>query len=54
MPTYEFECQDCKSNFSMIMSMAEHEKGKVACPACKSKNVRQIISTFITKTSRKS
>lgn len=54
MPTYEYECQDCKKKFSLITSISEHSKNKPACPKCKSKKVKQQISTFITKTSRKS
>lgn len=54
MPTYEYECRDCGKTFSLIMSMADHDKAKVTCPKCKGKKVRQVVSTFITKTSRKS
>ncbi len=56
MPTYEYECKDCKKKFSLILSIAEHgkAKAKAVCPKCKGKKVKQVISTFITKTSRKS
>lgn len=54
MPTYEYECRDCKKKFSLITSISEHDKTKASCPKCKSKNVKQVISTFIAKTSRKS
>jgi putative FmdB family regulatory protein len=54
MPTYEYECRDCNKKFSLILSISEHETGKVSCPKCKSKKVKQSISTFTTKTSRKS
>ena len=54
MPTYEFRCEDCKQVFTLVMRMVERDKGKVRCPACKKKNVKQQISTFLTKTSRKS
>jgi putative FmdB family regulatory protein len=54
MPTYEYECLDCKKKFSAIMSISEREKTKVSCPKCKGKKVKQSISTFTTKTSRKS
>ncbi len=46
MPTYEFRCEDCKRVFTLVMSMAERDKGKVSCPTCKKKNVKQQISTF--------
>ncbi|MCX5852600.1 MAG: zinc ribbon domain-containing protein [Deltaproteobacteria bacterium] len=54
MPTYEFKCEKCKKAFSMVRSISEHAKSKVACPKCKSKKVTQVISVFMAKTSRKS
>jgi putative FmdB family regulatory protein len=54
MPTYEYECRGCNKKFSVILSISEHGKTKVACPKCKGKKVKQSISTFTTKTSRKS
>ena len=54
MPTYEFRCKKCKKEFSAILSLREYEKGKVSCPKCKGKQVQQLISHFMTKTSRKS
>jgi putative FmdB family regulatory protein len=54
MPTYEFRCEDCRRVFTLVMSTAERDKGKVICPICRKKNVKQQISTFQTKTSRKS
>jgi putative FmdB family regulatory protein len=54
MPTYEYECLDCKKKFSVILSISEHEKTKVSCPKCKGKKIQQSISLFMTKTSRKS
>jgi putative FmdB family regulatory protein len=54
MPTYEYECLDCKKKFSAITTISEREKTKVSCPKCKGKKVKQSLSTFTTKTSRKS
>lgn len=54
MPTYEYRCQSCGKEFSLIMSMKEKETAKVTCPDCKSDNVVQQMSVVITKTSRKS
>lgn len=54
MPTYEYQCQNCGKKFSIISSISEHSATKVSCPKCKSKKVKQVISTFMTKTSRKS
>jgi putative FmdB family regulatory protein len=54
MPTYEYECKGCNKKFSVILSISEHEATKVSCPKCKGKRVKQSLSTFTTKTSRKS
>ncbi len=54
MPTYEYLCGKCKEEFTLIMSLREYETGKVTCPKCKSKKVKQQLTHFMTKTSRKS
>jgi putative FmdB family regulatory protein len=54
MPTYEYRCEKCGEEFTRIMSIHEHETGKVSCPKCKSEEVTQQMSGFIAKTSRKS
>ncbi len=52
MPTYEYTCEKCGNQFSLILSIREYEKEKerTRCPKCKSKRVKQIMSTFIAKT----
>jgi len=54
MPFYEFFCEKCKKQFSLKLSLTDYEKKKYTCPKCKSRKVKQQISTFQTKTSRKS
>lgn len=54
MPTYDYQCQECRRRFSVKHSIAEHGKTKVDCPKCKSRKVKQQVSLFIAKTSRKS
>ncbi len=54
MPTYEFICEKCKKPFTLVQSISEHEKKKFKCPKCKSVKVKQQITTFQTKTSKKS
>jgi putative FmdB family regulatory protein len=54
MPTYDYQCLACRKNFSVKLSIAEHGKQKMNCPKCKSRKVKQQISLFIAKTSRKS
>jgi putative FmdB family regulatory protein len=54
MPTYEYQCRECNNEFVEVLSIAEHDKEKVICPKCKSEKTFQLVSTFLTKTSRKS
>jgi len=54
MPQYEYVCKGCEKTFSLIMTLAEYDKGKVACPKCKSKKVEQKLAPFFAVTSKKS
>jgi putative FmdB family regulatory protein len=54
MPTYEYLCNQCNHEFTRIMSFKEYETGKVTCPKCNSGEVKQQMTVFISKTSRKS
>ncbi len=54
MPQYQFSCNKCKKTFSLIMTLAEYDKGNVACPKCKSKKVEQKLASFFAVTSKKS
>ena len=55
MPTYEYVCEDCKEEFTAIQSISEHAASKPVCPKCKKdEKVKQCISIFTVKTSRKS
>jgi putative FmdB family regulatory protein len=54
MPTYEFVCDNCRKAFSLTMKISAYEKKKVSCPKCKSKKVRQQLTSFQTITSKKS
>jgi putative FmdB family regulatory protein len=54
MPTYEFHCEQCENTFDLILSFAEYEKKKYSCPKCKSKNLKQQVTSFQTVTSKKS
>jgi DNA-directed RNA polymerase subunit RPC12/RpoP len=50
MPHHEFLflCQDCKRQFSKVLTVAEHEEGSIACPHCGSSKVEQPGSPFYT------
>ena len=54
MPTYSFVCKECKKSFTLAMSLAQHEKGKLACPKCKSKKVEQTYAPFFAVSAKKS
>jgi putative FmdB family regulatory protein len=53
MPTYDFKCEKCQKKFSLSMSISEYENKKFKCPKCNSVKVKQQISHFQVKTSRK-
>lgn len=54
MPTYEYLCGQCGHEFTIVISLGEYEAGKVNCPKCNSPEVKQQMTAFISKTSRKS
>ncbi len=53
MPTYDYECLECRAHFSRIETMARRST-KVKCPDCGSRKTRQLFNTFYAKTVRKS
>jgi len=54
MPVYEYYCDKCKHDVSVTLSINEHDKAEVACPRCRNKALRSLVSTFFSQTSRKS
>jgi putative FmdB family regulatory protein len=54
MPNYEVVCSACKKTFSKILTIAEHDAGKTACPHCGSQEAEQSWSAFSAVTSKKS
>ena len=54
MPVYEFKCQKCNQNFSLVITISEYEKKGFTCPKCKSDKVKRQISSFQTITTKKS
>ncbi len=54
MPTYEYLCMKCGEEFIRVMSIKEYETAKLSCPKCNSDEIKQQMSHFIPKTSRKS
>jgi putative FmdB family regulatory protein len=54
MPLYDFRCEQCGKIFALQLRLADYEKGNYQCPECKSREIKQQISTFQTRTSKKS
>ncbi|HBA55589.1 FmdB family zinc ribbon protein [Syntrophorhabdus aromaticivorans] len=55
MPTYEYNCEKCGNQFTVILTIREYEKERerMRCPKCKTKRVKQLPSIFTAKTSDK-
>lgn len=54
MPVYEYACLDCGKEFTVVLSLRDHELTHATCPECQSKAVEQLASTCQVVTSRKS
>jgi putative FmdB family regulatory protein len=54
MPLYEYWCDGCGREVSVTMSMSEREKGGVVCPQCGGRELKALVGSFFSKTSRKS
>ena len=54
MPTYTYMCKDCKKSFTLMMSLNEHDKNRIACPKCKGKKVEQQYAAFFAVSAKKS
>lgn len=53
MPTYEFTCRACGKDFSTTAPVKDLEQGRIECPECGKKDVKQQLTTFAPKTSSK-
>lgn len=54
MPHYVFVCRSCQKEFSLVLHMADLEKGGLKCPHCGSTEVDQQVAMFSAVTSKKS
>jgi putative FmdB family regulatory protein len=54
MPVYEYICSKCQKSFSVTETISQHGSRKAKCPACGSRSVEQVFSSFFAKTSKKS
>ncbi|HWZ80180.1 MAG TPA: FmdB family zinc ribbon protein, partial [Candidatus Sulfotelmatobacter sp.] len=41
VPVYDYISNDCKKSFETVLTLAEHDKERISCPHCGSKNVEQ-------------
>ncbi len=48
MPLFEFHCRACGSVFEEILTLAELDSARLACPRCGSKATERGLSTFAT------
>ncbi len=53
MPRYEYQCEACNRTVTLRLSISQHEKARQACPKCGSTKLTQLVSSFLTQTSRK-
>ena len=53
MPHYEFHCERCKKDVTLILSLGARERGDYKCPGCGGKKLEPLMGTFFSQTSRK-
>ncbi len=54
MPSYDYRCEKCRKSFTLTMSMADHDTKRIVCPKCKSRQVKQKVTSFFALTGKKS
>jgi putative FmdB family regulatory protein len=54
MPVYEFECLNCGTQFTATLTLRELKEGSLKCPNCGQDRIKQLMTGFVSKTSRKS
>jgi putative FmdB family regulatory protein len=54
MPLYEYFCEKCQKEVTLTMSISERDKTTITCPQCGGTQMRPLMSTIFTQTSRKS
>ena len=54
VPIYSFHCKESKKSYTLTIPLAEYEKGKFACPKCKSRKVEQRVAAFFAVSAKKS
>jgi putative FmdB family regulatory protein len=54
VPVYEFKCQKCGKEFTVVLSVKQYEQKEFACPDCKAGEVERLITSAQVITSKKS
>jgi len=54
MPLYEYYCESCQREVALAMTIGDHDKGGAVCPQCQGRDIRPLLGSFFSKTSRKS
>ena len=54
MPLYEYYCETCQREVALAMTISDHDKGGAVCPKYQGRNIRPLLASFFSKTSRKS
>ena len=54
MPIYEYGCEECGKDFTVVMRISEHGQTEIKCEHCNSSMVHQKLLGFYAKTSKKS
>ncbi len=54
MPVYDYICKECQESFELVLTLSQHDKDRIRCPKCGSKNVAQDAAAFYAVTSKKS
>ena len=47
MPFYEYRCDSCEEDFTLIRPMADRDE-PAECPECKTKGAKRAVSSFAT------
>ena len=58
MPQYDYHCENCEAEFTLDLSIGEHEqkdkRHEIRCPKCESTEVKHVIQSVFVTTSKKS
>ena len=53
MPTYDFRCNKCEKEFTLVITVKAYEQRDFTCQHCQSKDVERLVEAFQVVTSRK-